>query len=51
MDQVYRAAMNKSITKWLTDGRIDKNDKNIQLSLGSNLPLSNHWTFFLVYTM
>lgn len=46
----YMELMEKSSLKWLTDGRIDTK-KNIQISLGSNLPLSNEMTFILVFSM
>lgn len=36
--------------KWFTDGYVDKN-KDIQLSLSSQLPLSNEMTFILVFSM
>lgn len=42
--------MTKSATKWISDGHME-NKKNIQLSLGSNLPLSNEMTFILVFSM
>lgn len=42
--------MDKTSLKWLTDGRINTK-KNIQISLGSNLPLSNEMTFILVFSM
>ncbi|KAL1377676.1 hypothetical protein pipiens_016099 [Culex pipiens pipiens] len=46
----YMELMDKSSLKWLTDGRINTK-KNIQISLGSNLPLSNEMTFILVFSM
>ncbi|XP_055588217.1 uncharacterized protein LOC129740536 [Uranotaenia lowii] len=46
----YMKLMEKSSLKWLTDGRINTK-KNIQISLGSNLPLSNEMTFILVFSM
>ncbi|XP_058813321.1 uncharacterized protein LOC131677496 [Topomyia yanbarensis] len=46
----YMQLMDKSSIKWLTDGRINTK-KNIQISLGSNLPLSNEMTFILVFSM
>lgn len=50
MHKRYAELMVKSMTKWLSDGRIDTK-KNIQISLGSNLPLSNEMTFILVFSM
>jgi hypothetical protein len=50
MDKKYKELMSKHLTKWLSDGRIDTK-KNIQISLGSNLPLSNEMTFILVFSM
>ncbi|XP_055617273.1 uncharacterized protein LOC129762771 isoform X2 [Toxorhynchites rutilus septentrionalis] len=46
----YMDLMDKSSLKWMTDGRINTK-KNIQISLGSNLPLSNEMTFILVFSM
>lgn len=42
--------MPKRGTKWLSDGIIDTK-KNIQISLGANLPLSNEMTFILIFSM
>lgn len=50
MDKKYKKAMVDSAAQWFSDGRINK-QKNIQLSLSSNLPLSNEMTFILVFSM
>lgn len=50
IEKKYKNLMSKNVTKWLSDGRV-RNNKNIQLSLGSNLPLSNEMTFILVFSM
>ncbi|GAB0092497.1 uncharacterized protein DMENIID0001_074930 [Sergentomyia squamirostris] len=50
LDRKYRELMSKSATKWLSDGQLDFK-KNIQISLGSNLPLTNEMTFILVFSM
>lgn len=50
MERKYKTLMSKEFTKWLSDGRVS-NNKNIQLSLGSNLPLRNEMTFILVFSM
>lgn len=44
-------ALNATAVKWVGDGRLMDTKKNIQLSLGSNLPLSNDMTFILVFSM
>lgn len=44
-------ALNATAIKWVGDGRLMDTKKNIQLSLGSNLPLSNDMTFILVFSM
>lgn len=49
MDERYEELM-KSQARWFTDGHIDQ-QKNIQLSLSSQLPLSNEMTFVLVFSM
>lgn len=49
MDAKYEELINMQ-ARWFTDGHIDK-QKNIQLSLGSQLPLTNEMTFILVFTM
>lgn len=49
MDAKYEELIN-SQARWFTDGHIDK-QKNIQLSLSSQLPLTNEMTFILVFTM
>ncbi|KAG4067279.1 hypothetical protein HA402_000270 [Bradysia odoriphaga] len=38
-------------TKWVGDGKLLDTKRNIQLSLGNNLPLSNDMTFILVFSM
>ncbi|XP_055716056.1 uncharacterized protein LOC129809929 isoform X3 [Phlebotomus papatasi] len=50
LDRKYRELMSKNTTKWLSDGQLDFK-KNIQISLGSNLPLTNEMTFILVFSM
>lgn len=49
LDAKYEELIN-SQARWFTDGHIDK-QKNIQLSLSSQLPLTNEMTFILVFTM
>lgn len=49
MDAKYEELIN-SHARWFTDGHIDK-QKNIQLSLSSQLPLTNEMTFILVFSM
>lgn len=49
MDENYENMVQKE-ARWFSDGHID-NNKNIQLSLSSHLPLSNEMTFVLVFSM
>lgn len=49
MDEKYESMMQKK-ARWFSDGQMD-NQKNIQLSLSSHLPLSNEMTFVLVFSM
>lgn len=49
MDEKYENMVQKH-ARWFSDGQID-NQKNIQLSLSSHLPLSNEMTFVLVFSM
>lgn len=49
MDEKYEKLIENE-GRWFSDGRIDK-EKNIQLSLSSQLPLSNEMTFILVFSM
>lgn len=49
MDAKYEELIN-SHARWFTDGHIAK-QKNIQLSLSSQLPLTNEMTFILVFSM
>lgn len=43
--------LGEGLTKWVGDGKLLDTKKNIQLSLGNNLPLSNDMTFILVFSM
>lgn len=43
--------LGEGLTKWIGDGKLLDTKKNIQLSLGNNLPLSNDMTFILVFSM
>uniref|UniRef100_A0A182P3H7 Uncharacterized protein n=1 Tax=Anopheles epiroticus TaxID=199890 RepID=A0A182P3H7_9DIPT len=43
----YMELMSKSSLKWLTDAPVNKNN-NIQMSLASNLPLSNEMAFVML---
>lgn len=49
MDAKYEELVSQQ-ARWFTDGHIDT-QKNIQLSLSSQLPLTNEMTFILVFTM
>lgn len=49
MEEKYDRMM-KTQARWFTDGQIDQ-QKSIQLSLSSQLPMSNEMTFVLVFSM
>lgn len=48
MDEKYEFMVQKH-ARWFSDGQID-NQKNIQLSLSSHLPLTNEMTFVLLFS-
>ncbi|KAJ6638598.1 Protein FAM193A [Pseudolycoriella hygida] len=43
--------LSDDLMKWISDGKLMDTKKNIQLSLGNNLPLSNDMTFVLVFSI